>query len=384
MTHWTRAHRGSLCIAAVGAAVVGLASAGQAGAQASGLEITISAAPSPAPPGQDVTFTTTTVNHGPAVPGFVQLNVLVPGTLESASSTASRPCPALNQSYVGCPLGKIGVGGSVAVTMTVKPAANGPLIFTAWTTSTSPNSTTGPVTATPRISSVVRVLPGSDPGPINPTVGIGGWGTAEPFQTSDSFSVAWSAVNPALDQSDVSGYSVRVRSAVLGAPFGGYRTLINTNALTWVTKYVGTSGSTYCFSVRATDPFGGASAWSPDACTTVPISASAMRLSTGCQGERSQAGSGELVRCSGARARANLAIRAARSVAVLLMPCRGCGRATVLWNGNVVERVRAKRSGSSPTVIRLRLPASATGILSLRPTSARKPVVLAGLGVSAA
>jgi hypothetical protein len=358
----------------------GAAEAGAARvADETGIAVTVTASPGPVPWGANVTFTIVTVNSGTTSFGFVQLNNLVPGAMISSSSTAKRPCAPLNGSYLSCPLGPMPVGASATVTVTVTPAGDGDLTYTAWTTSSNPASTT------PRVASHADVLPANDVGPVNTVVGIGGWGQARPFGTVTKFPVVWSAIDPTTDRPDIASYNVRVREAAAGHSLGPFRAFVtDASALTWSADFSGRPGYTYCFSMSATSVSGQVAKWGAETCTSTPVKAPLMRLAPGCVSTPSRiAYLGHRVSCRGGRATASLRIRAARRVAVVFESCPSCGVAVVLWDGRPVRRVALSRSEVGPVVVPIHLPVPANGVIAVRAATARRPIFLDGIDLSA-
>ena len=87
------------------------------------------------------------------------------------------------------------------------------------------------------------------------------------FRVSTSIPVSWSAVS---GSAAVTAYDVRYRRAAWNGGFGSYVTWLGFTAAT-NSIFGGSTGSTYCFSVRAHDALGSVSPWTAETCTGVPL-----------------------------------------------------------------------------------------------------------------
>jgi hypothetical protein len=98
--------------------------------------------------------------------------------------------------------------------------------------------------------------------------------------------VSWSATDVFTG---VVKYDVRRRAARYDGDFVGYANW-QTNTVETSSVYVGTVGYTYCFKVRATDGTGNTSNWSSEACTAIPVPASALKIENGKQWDKPNGG----------------------------------------------------------------------------------------------
>jgi uncharacterized repeat protein (TIGR01451 family) len=372
--------RSAALIVGIGAAIFGLGSSASGRTLDSMISVAVTASPNPAVFGENVAFKVTASNTGSTAATRVQLNNLYGGTLISASPSAGSCAAPRNSSYFSCALGSMPVGSSQIVTVVVSPAADGQLTYTAWAAADQTNSN-----SVPRTQTIVNVRPAPEATPpANPTVGIGGWEGARPFQLSRSFLVIWNAVDPAIVQEEAASYDVRVRDAPLGQPFGPYRTFATPSSSQWSAVFDGTPGHTYCFSVQAADLLGKLSAWSPEACTAVPLPVWALRRNGQCVVRQSTtAYLGKHALCRGSSSTLATRIAGARRVAVVFERCPACGTAVVRWNGRVVDRTVLSGAGAAPLIVPTHIPAPASGLLVIQPLTAHSRIVVDGVGISA-
>jgi hypothetical protein len=202
------------------------------------------------------------------------------------------------------------------------------------------------------------------------------------FQRSVTFRVPWSASDPGTG---VAAYDVRYREASSDAGFGphvAWQSAVSTTSA----RLRGRLGSTYCFSVRATDRVGNASGWGKETCTAVPLDDRELAPS-GRWTRRS--GIGYYVRTYSVSAARGAALVArgvrARRLSLLVRRCPRCGTARIIWNGVPVRTVSLAGPDSRTTaVVEVASFARArTGRVAVRVTTRGKRVVIDGLGVSA-
>jgi hypothetical protein len=205
---------------------------------------------------------------------------------------------------------------------------------------------------------------------------------SRPFVKQKSFLVSWTA---STAEAGIQGYEVQYRTARWNGGFGAYATWQAMTAATSA-KFVGSPGSTYCFSVRALDLAGAVSAWSAEACTAVPLDDRALAAKGRWFRER---GRGYYLRTySLAFAKGAALSRSgvvAKQLALVATKCDS-GRVKIFWNGTLLKEI----SLASAVVRKKQLlpiatfAAAETGTLRIVVSSRRMPVEIEGLGVSSA
>jgi len=255
-----------------------------------------------------------------------------------------------------------------ALVCTVTSLTNGtPYTFTV--------SATNVVGTGPASVASAPVTPTAPPTP--PTAGITPIAT---FRVSTSIPVAWSGTS---GSSAVTVFDVRYRRAPWNGGFGSYVSWLVMSGATSST-FVGSTGSTYCFSVRAHDALGLLSSWTSETCTVVPLddrslaSFGSWTSGTGSAYYRSTFRRSSSSGASLARTRV-----VARSLAIVATTCPTCGRVRVYWGSTLLKTINL----FSTTTINRRLimvttftaPRSRT--VTLRVYGSGKRVLIDGLAI---
>lgn len=225
--------------------------------------------------------------------------------------------------------------------------------------------------------------PPPPPADTTPPAGerVGGPALSHRFQRRASFAVSWGATDAG---SGVASYDVRYqRTTAGGVRYPSHRWRSSTAATSG--RFRGTSGSTYCFSVRARDRAGNVSVWSAARCTALPLDDTALGRSSGWTPRR---GAGFYLGTSSRGTRTNASLLRttlhARHIAILVTRCPTCGTVQLAWNGRILKTIRL----SSPTwkarqlVGRVTFDGVRQGKLEIRIVSAGKRVVVDGLAAT--
>jgi uncharacterized repeat protein (TIGR01451 family) len=111
------------------------------GCAAADLSVTKTASPDPVNAGQNLTYTITVRNNGPDAATGVTLSDQLPRNAGYGSASTSQGTCSLKPSKteVGCNLGTVASGGTVTVTIVVKPNKKGPLANTVTVSAASPS-----------------------------------------------------------------------------------------------------------------------------------------------------------------------------------------------------------------------------------------------------
>jgi lysozyme len=183
--------------------------------------------------------------------------------------------------------------------------------------------------------------------------------------------VAWTAI----EQGAI--YDARYRSAAKNGGFGNHISLADGSTDT-AARVDTVTGTTYCFSARATDQAGNTSGWSPERCTIAPLDDRDLKA-TGLWYRRQ--GQAFYRRTFSTTKQSNAALVArrvrVRDIYVVAQTCPGCGRVAVLFNGT---RVATIHLGSSH--IRSKRVIHAGGFGSLRRGTVKLVVLSSGSPVN--
>jgi len=204
-----------------------------------------------------------------------------------------------------------------------------------------------------------------------------------PFQKAKNVALAWTpgtAGENALDR-----YVVSMRRAPFNGPFGAPTETAHGLGTTTAT-IVGTTGTTYCFSIASVDDLGYRSVWSAERCTVVPLNNTEL-VHAGSWAKNTGAGYylNTYSRTTQQGATLTKAGVRAKRLAVLVTKCPGCGTFQVLMGTTSVATVNTAASQTKKKQLVL-LPAFAslrTGTLKIKVLTAGKPVTVEGVGVSA-
>jgi hypothetical protein len=227
------------------------------------------------------------------------------------------------------------------------------------------------------LASLVAATGANAGGPSTPIV----TSPSRPFVKQKSFRVSWSA---STAEAGIKGYDVRYRRARWNGRFGSFVTWRSLTPARRAT-FIGSPGSTYCFSVRAIDLGGSASEWSAERCTAIPLDDRALRARGGWSRERGRGYYLKTYSLSFTRGAA-LVRRGvvAKRLALIATKCDS-GTVKVYWKGTLLKRINlASRVVRKKQLFRLAtFPAVETGTVRIVVASRRMPVEIEGLGVSA-
>jgi sugar lactone lactonase YvrE len=206
---------------------------------------------------------------------------------------------------------------------------------------------------------------------------------AAAFQTGTAFTVAWNGQDPG---GTIASFAVRYREATWNGPFSDYQTW-QANTTATQASFTGTPGTTYCFSVQATDDSGTLSAWSPEGCTAVPLDDRPLARAgswTALTGSSFYLGTALRSTKSGASLTTG-APAAVRQIGLLAETCKGCGSVKVYLGDTLLGTFSLNASATHDRVL---LPVGAftsprTGTVKVVVAKAGKGVVIDGLGLSA-
>jgi uncharacterized protein DUF11 len=361
-----------------GLAVVLAALACAAGPQAAPLtdaNLSVSITSPPATPlvGQTVPYTATVLNNGPDRAVSVSITVTASGrqaSITAASASVSDSSCAVDQGAKSarCSLGSLDPGSSAQMTFSVAAQVSGTVTVTAKSRSREYDPVAADSLAQERTHFAEREAPVTDP-IFSAEFARGG------FSPHHVFSLRWRATDTG---SGVASYDVRYRAATVAGSLGPYKPwLIGTRE--HGAKFNGRPGSTYCFSYRATDADGNASAWTPERCVSVQLAPIALRRTAGWL----RASIDGAVRTQSTGATLTLAAVTARRIVLTALVGPGYGRIEARWNGKplrTVELRSAKRQKRDFTLGAF--PALRRGTLALTVVSAHGAVTLSALGIA--
>jgi hypothetical protein len=347
--------------------------------------------------GAAYTFTVTASNAagpGPAsdppTPPTVP-DALLPGT---PTSVVAKPAPptygALSVTWVG-PQDN---GGSDIIAYTATAYVAGTFAPTGHdcTSNDDPPVTACQIThLTPGQAVVVRVTAttafgtglGSSPSaPVAPPTAPAAAVSALPtFSLSTPLRVTWTG---SRGTEPLKSYDVRYRRAAWNGSFGTY--------LGWRTATTATSaslplstGTTYCFSVRAHDVLGFVSSWSAERCTTMPLDdRSLAHAGSWTTGIGSAFYRGTWLRSYAYGATAYRTSVQAKRIAIVATTCPACGSVRVYLGSTLLKSISLV---SSTTVYRRVIvvavfSAVRSGTVTVKLSSSGRRVFLDGLGIS--
>jgi hypothetical protein len=191
--------------------------------------------------------------------------------------------------------------------------------------------------------------------------------------------VAWSSTDAGTG---VASYDIRFRSAPYNGGFG-VETPWHSGTSARSAVFVGSPGTTYCFSARAHDRAGNVSAWSTETCTALPVDDRALAAASGTWLRGSASGYYRGTYSASATAGTALLLRGiqARRLALLATRCPVCGTVQIFWNGTLLKRVSLRTPAfAKKQLVPLGSFASVkTGTVRIRVSSSHQPVQIDGL-----
>jgi hypothetical protein len=227
----------------------------------------------------------------------------------------------------------------------------------------------------PASTASAPVTPTAPPTP--PTAAITPLAT---FRVSTAIPLAWSSTP---GSAPVVAYDVRYRRAAWSGGFGSYVSWL----LMWgasSSTFSGSTGSTYCFSVRAHDTLGSTSPWTAETCTGVPLDdRSLVRVGSWTSGSgsayyrstfrRSSTGGASLVRTR----------VVARRLAIIATTCATCGKVRVYWRSTFLRTINlySARTINRRLITVATFPSARSGTVTIRVYGSGKRVLIDGLAI---
>jgi len=206
-------------------------------------------------------------------------------------------------------------------------------------------------------------------------------GPTSPFTVGSQTTVTWTGSDAV---SGINQYGVRWRKAPYNTGFGAWSTPVHT-APTVKSRDFGSlqRGTTYCFSVDASDHAGNVSPWTGGRCTSIPLDDRDLADSAAWT-EVSAAGYFRGTALTTTRFGATLAVTGAtvKRIAVVAKKCPTCGSVGVYVGGTLLTKVDLKAATTSRKVIVLPPFALTTGTVKLKVLSSGKLVQIDALGLS--
>jgi Tol biopolymer transport system component len=311
----------------------------------------------------------------PAVPTFTGTNPASPGNNNSPRILGSAATGSTVKLYPtsdcsGSPAATGSAADFASPGLQVAVADNSATTFHATATDSSGN-----VSACSS-DSITYVEDSAPPSGAQITSALPTFGLATPF------TVAWGGATDS--RSGVKSYDAYVRSAPYNGAFTSTSPL-KTSSGPDSASFAGQPGNTYCFSVTATDNAGNTSGPSAEKCTALPVDDAALAGSgwtraTGQTGYYQGTSSTSFAK----GATLSLAGVQAKRLALVATTCRNCGKVQVLLGGTAIGTVNlASRNTQTEQVLSVAsFSAVQTGTVTLKVTTAGKPVIIDGLGVS--
>jgi hypothetical protein len=198
--------------------------------------------------------------------------------------------------------------------------------------------------------------------------------------TTTAITVRWSATASSVPIAD---YDVRYRRARWSGSFGPRTTWKQDTTATSAT-FNAAKGYTYCYSARARDTQGGASAWTPETCTAVPLDDRSMSRSGGWTAGTSPADyAGTSLRTQVGGASVTLSGVEGRGIAVIVRKGPGYGLLRVYWRGSLIRTIDLDASTTLPrrVVTVATFGSVRTGTLRLQVVGGTGKVVVDGVAI---
>jgi hypothetical protein len=322
--------------------------------------------------GQSVTYTTSVVDNGPDGASGVSLSVILTGANGSVSAASSQvagsQCTiAASRRSARCTLGALPIHAAAQMTATV--ATDGPGMLTATAKSRARQYDPIAANSQPHVTTLVSETDAPVASPVQ------GSAFEQPFSPHRELSVRWSASDTG---SGVASYDVRYRPATATGGFGPYVTWLAATARHGA-SFVGKFGTSYCFSVRATDRDGNTSSWTEDRCTSVLLPLVAVTRTSGWFASGTSGGLRS--RTKGSRLTLDRVVGRRLVLEALVGPDYGRVRAT--WNGRPLRTLDLGARSVAKRFFTLGdFRATRRGRLVLTVVSGHKTVALDALGVA--
>jgi Subtilase family len=221
--------------------------------------------------------------------------------------------------------------------------------------------------------------PAPPPAPSVRTVIMSMSGPRASFQRERTFQVSWRAV------ANAARYDVQYRAAQFRGIYGAWKAW-KTGTPETSTSFIGQTGTSYCFRVKANPQSGYDSNWTNARCTTLPVSV-LNRTMRGRGGWRYYRARGRYLNrfALSVRRGASLGLTGVRAtrLALIATKCPRCGSVSVYWNK---RRIATARLTSSSLLYKQVIevgsfPTQQKGSIRIVVTSRGKPVAIEGLGV---
>ncbi len=342
-----------------------------AGLVDSDLGVSVAGTPAKATVGQTVSFTASVTANGPDQASGVSLTVTLSGAHGSVSNVSSpvagSHCTiAQTRRSARCLVGSLAVGASGQMTVTVVTAGQGTITATA----RSREQQYDPISANSQAFADAYVA-GTSPPVVSPVYGAA---FDQPFAAHPQIFVRWSATAAG---SGIARYDVRYRSASLSTDFGPFVTWLAATRKQTAT-FAGKPGTTYCFSVRATDFDGNVSPWADERCTSVLLPTVDLQHTSSWR--KSGEKGGLRTRVTGATLTVGSVLARRLVLAAVVGP--GYGTLRVAWNGRLLRTIDLESRSRARQLLPLAdLGAARRGTLVLTVLSSRRTVAVDGLGV---
>jgi hypothetical protein len=202
------------------------------------------------------------------------------------------------------------------------------------------------------------------------------------LQLGRSVKLSWAATDAA---SGVKDYTVQMSTTRYNRPPGSFRSIKSlTNTTRTSARLRKKYGATYCFRVRARDNAGNVSRFSGKKCVTLPVDDPKATASPGWTRKTGQPTPSHTLSVATKHGRTlTLSNVRARRVGVVVRTCKGCGTATLLFNGNQVATVHlGSRHAKTKVVLAKAFRKTKSGTLVVRVASHGKLVQVDGFVAS--
>ena len=200
------------------------------------------------------------------------------------------------------------------------------------------------------------------------------------YLSTTTVRVTWGAT---AHTSPVASFDVRHRRALWNGGFGGYATWRGATPATSAT-FTGAKGSTYCFSARARDTGGLASAWTGETCTAIPLDdRSLTRSGSWTAGTGSAYYQSTYLRSSTSGAKLTRTGVVAKRIALLATTCRTCGTVKLYWGSTLLKTISlySKATVNKKLMTVATFTSARSGTLKIKVYSSGKKVIIDGVAI---